>query len=244
MADRILLHRFMVNFEGSFADLVKEFNEAFDPRWYFVERPEDVQPGQKLDFGDCEISLSPLTHNELPIDRYPRLEWNELTPPNNLPNFVIDFYSFVTLDTPKTRRHLREVAKAIPGDDAILTLHNRWVVGVREDHEWNFCDVSLLPHLADYKQVPEELLVSERDRLDDLVDRFTWEKGLCLIHIFVCRLIRMWGCRSLVTIGGFIRISPWASWFPKLSNSRAFLTHRCIRNIFLITTMNMYGAGF
>lgn len=172
---RSLLHRFWVHFDGSYTELIKAFEEAFDPRWYFLDKAENITPDDHINFGDCEISVKKLTNSDKPIDNFPGFSWHGNPQPVKKPNFTIDFLSFVTLDTPKTRKQLREVARSIPGSDAILTWNNQHVVGSRMNDHWSFSDYDGVPDLAipsSSKPYPDE---SQRKQLNYLVSQFTYK---------------------------------------------------------------------
>lgn len=175
MTNRGLVHRFWVDYKGGYSELVKEFEEAFENRWVFDAPIEEVTPKNKIFYNDCEISIKRLTHkSENHISYLSSLDPIELELPDKEASFAIDFNSFYMLDTPKTRRQLRKVAESIPGGDAILSIDNLWVSGIRKDGVWSWNNEKFLPDLARYK--PKESIDSRQEYLDDLWNDFTWFK--------------------------------------------------------------------
>lgn len=182
MTGRSLVHRFWVNFDGSYRELVETFEQAFELRFYFMEPLENVNAADVINYGDCNISIKSLKTSPKAVDCYPNMWWNGIERPKDAPNYAIDFNSYVILDTPKTRRQLQVVAQSIPGGEAILTLDNRWVVGARSGSEWVFCENDLLPDVARYKPKDTSSLLTEKLVLNDLVEKFIWEKRSMFDH--------------------------------------------------------------
>jgi hypothetical protein len=179
MVNRDLVHRFWVDYAGTYSELVKEFEEAFENRWYFDKPLEEVTPKDCIEYYDCEISVKNLTwkpkKNEDHISYLQTLVWNDLVPPSKEANYAIDFNSYFLSDTPKTRQQLRQVAEKIPGRDAILTIDNKWISGVRTNGIWRWVDEELLPDLVKYNPKPLSTLITEKDKLLEYVIEFSWK---------------------------------------------------------------------
>lgn len=174
-----LLHRFWIHYEGTYHELVKDFEEAFDNRWRFNGEIEDVSPNSIISFDNGEISI------QFGSDRnpeYPNYNIFESTSHSGLEieyfdiNYTIDFRSQYLSDTLKTRRHLKEIANKIPGTNAIFTNANKWIFGQRKNGIWQWADEEDTHQFAMYNTQKATELMDEEDSLEHTFRSFLWEK--------------------------------------------------------------------
>jgi len=174
-----LLHRFWIHYEGTYHELVKDFEEAFDNRWRFNGKIEDVTPDSVIKLENGEISI------QFGSDRnpeYPKYNIFESTSHSGLDieyfdiNYTIDFRSQYLSDTLKTRRHLKEIANKIPGTNAIFTNANKWIFGQRKNDIWQWADEEDTHQFAMYNTQKATELMDDEDLLEHTFRSFLWEK--------------------------------------------------------------------